>query len=57
LIIDALRAQPIVGGIIPGLVVLSSTRKQDEQANRGKPVNNNPPWYLHQLLTPGSFPV
>jgi len=41
---------PIVGGDIPGLVVLGSTRKQDEQARGSKPVSNIPPWPLHQLL-------
>jgi hypothetical protein len=29
---------PIVGGAIPGLVVLGSIRKQDEQARGSKPV-------------------
>lgn len=28
------RAQPILGGATPGLVVLSSTRKQSEQASK-----------------------
>jgi hypothetical protein len=35
---------PIVGGVIPGLVVLGSIR---EQARRSKPVRNIPPWPLH----------
>jgi hypothetical protein len=42
-----------VGGVIPGLVVLDSIRKQAEQARGGKPANNIPPWPLHQLLLPG----
>jgi hypothetical protein len=41
-----------VGGAIPGQVVLSSIRKQAEQARGGKPVSNIPPWPLHQLLYP-----
>ena len=43
---------PIVGGAIPGLVVLDSIRKQVEQARGNKPVSNIPPWPLHQLLLP-----
>ena len=46
------RAQPIVGGAIPGLVVLGSIREQAEQARGSKPVKNIPPWPLHQLLLP-----
>jgi hypothetical protein len=42
----------IVGGAIPGLVVLGSIRKQAEQARESKPVRNIPPWLLHQLLLP-----
>ena len=38
---------PVVGGAIPGLVVLSSIRKQAKQARRSKPVSNIPPWPLH----------
>lgn len=45
---------PIVGGAIPGLVVLGSIRKQAEQTRGSKPVRNIPPWPLHQLLSPGS---
>ena len=41
---------PIVGGGIPGLVVLGSIREQAEQARGGKPVKNIPQWPLHQLL-------
>jgi hypothetical protein len=41
---------PLVGGAIPGLVVLGSIRKQAEQARGSKPVKNIPPWPLHQLL-------
>jgi hypothetical protein len=43
---------PIVGSVIPGLVVLGSIRKQAEQARESKPVRNIPPWRLHQLLLP-----
>jgi hypothetical protein len=42
--------RPLVGGTISGLVVLGSIRGQAEQARRGKPVRNIPPWLLHQLL-------
>jgi hypothetical protein len=52
LVIKDGRAQPIVGGALPGLLVLGSIRKQDEQARGGKPVSNIPPWPLHQLLLP-----
>jgi hypothetical protein len=41
---------PFLGGAIPGLVVLDSIREQAEQARGSKPVKNNPPWPLHQLL-------
>jgi hypothetical protein len=41
---------PIVGGAIPGLVVLGFITKQAEQARESKPVSNIPPWPLHQLL-------
>ena len=40
----------MVGGVIPGLVVLSSIRKQAEQAMRSKPVSSTPPWSLLQVL-------
>ena len=43
-----------MGGAIPGLVVLSSVRKQIEQAKGSKPVSSTPPWPLPQLLPPGS---
>ena len=39
-----------MGGIIPGLVVLGPIREQAEQARGSKPVQNIPPWPLHQLL-------
>ena len=48
------RPEPMVGGAIPGLVVLRSIRKQAEQARESKPVSNTP---LHQLLPPGLCPV
>jgi hypothetical protein len=44
--------RPLVGGTISGLVILGSIREQAEQARRGKPVMNIPPWPLHQLLFP-----
>ena len=44
--------RPLVGGTIPGLVVLGSIKKQAEQARESKPVSNIPPWPLHQLLLP-----
>jgi hypothetical protein len=43
---------PIVGGAIPGLVVLGSIRKQAEQTRGSRPVRNILPWPLHQLLLP-----
>jgi hypothetical protein len=43
---------PLVGGAIPGLVVLGSIREQAEQARGSKPIKNIPPWPLHQLLLP-----
>jgi hypothetical protein len=43
---------PLVGGAIPGLVVLGSISKQAEQARGSKPVSSIPPWPLHQLLLP-----
>jgi hypothetical protein len=43
---------PIVGGGIPGLVILGSIREHAEQARGSKPVKNIPPWPLHQLLLP-----
>jgi hypothetical protein len=43
---------PLVGGAISGLAFLGSIREQAEQARRGKPVKNIPPWPLHQLLLP-----
>jgi hypothetical protein len=44
--------RPLVGGNIPGLVVLGSIREQDKQARESKAVKNIPPWPLHQLLLP-----
>jgi hypothetical protein len=43
---------PLVGGTIPGMVVLGSISEQAEQARGRKPVRNIPPWPLHQLLLP-----
>jgi hypothetical protein len=51
------RAQPIVAGAIPRLVVLGSIRKQAEQTRGSKLVSSIPPWPLHQLLPPSSCPV
>jgi hypothetical protein len=34
---------PIVGGVIPGLIILGSIRKQAEQARVSKPVSSTPP--------------
>jgi hypothetical protein len=42
--------RPLVRGTISGLVVLGSIREQAEQARGSKPVENIPPWPLHQLL-------
>jgi hypothetical protein len=42
----------IVGGVIPGLVVLGSIRKQAEQARESKPGSRTPSRPLHQLLFP-----
>jgi hypothetical protein len=36
-------AGPLVGGVIPGLLVLGSIRKQAEQTRGSKPVSNIPP--------------
>jgi hypothetical protein len=44
--------RPLVGGTISGLVVLGSIREQAEEARGSKPVKNNPPWPLNQLLLP-----
>jgi hypothetical protein len=41
---------PLVGGAIPGLVVLDSIREQAEQARGSNPVKNTPSWILHRLL-------
>ena len=50
-------AQAILGGAIPGMVVLGSRRKQAEQAMRSKPESSISPWPLHQLLPPGFCPI
>jgi len=52
LVMERGRTQPIVGGAVPGLVVLGSIREQAEQAMESKPVSNIPPWPLPQLLLP-----
>jgi hypothetical protein len=38
----------MVGGAIPGLVVLGSISKQAEQGMGSKPVNSTAQWPLHQ---------
>jgi hypothetical protein len=43
---------PMVGGAIPGLIVLVSVREETEQARESRPVKNIPPRPLHQLLLP-----
>jgi hypothetical protein len=43
---------PVVGGAIPGLVVIGSIRKQAEQGRGSKPVSNIPPWPVHQFVLP-----
>jgi hypothetical protein len=45
-----MRAQPIVGGATPGLLVLGTIRKQAEQAMRSNSINCIRSWTLHQLL-------
>jgi hypothetical protein len=47
----------MVGGAIPGLVVLGSIRKVADQFKRSKLVSSTPPWSLYQLLPPGSCPA
>ena len=44
--------EAVVGGAIPGLIVLGSIRKQAEQARRSNPVSSIPPQPLHPLLPP-----
>jgi hypothetical protein len=46
----------LVGGAIPGLVVLSSIRKQGEQAKGSKPVSSIPPWPLYPSTPASKFP-
>ena len=46
-----------MSGTIPDLVFLGSMRKQATPIIRKKSVSHTLPWYLHQLLTPGSCPV
>jgi hypothetical protein len=51
------KTQDIVGGAIPGLVVLGSISKKAEQAMGGKLGSSTPLWSLHQFLPPGSCGV
>lgn len=44
------RAQPIVGGYIPGQAVLGVIRGQAETTMKSKPENSLPPWSLLQFL-------
>jgi hypothetical protein len=46
----------MVGGS-PWPGVLSSIRKQAEEAKGSKPVSSTSPWLLYQLLPPGSSPA
>ena len=48
------EAWPVVGGSIPGLVVLGPMRKQAEQVMGSKRVRSTPPWPLNRLLPTGS---
>lgn len=41
---------PIIGGAIPGQVVLGAITKQAEHAMKGEPVSSVPPWLLLELL-------
>jgi hypothetical protein len=54
---QSVRAQLMVSGAIPGLVVLGSLTKQTEQAMRSKPVSSIPRRPLHQLLPPYFCPA
>jgi hypothetical protein len=47
----------IVGGAIPGLLVLCFIRRHGEQTRGGSPVSSTPSRPLHQLLSSGSCPV
>lgn len=46
----------LMGGAIPGLVVLSIT-EQAEKIRDNKPVSSTHLWLLHQLRLPGSSPA
>ena len=48
------RDQTIVGGVISGLVVLVSTKKQAEHTMGSKTVSSTAPWVMHSLLLLGS---
>jgi hypothetical protein len=47
----------MVGGTVPGLMLLGSIRRQVEQAMGNKPGSIISLWALHQLQPPGSCPV
>ena len=51
------KAQPIVGGGIPGLMVLGPIKRQTEWTMRSKAINNTSPWTLHQFLTHSFCPA
>ena len=57
LIIKGGKSQPIMGGAIPGLVVLGYITKQAELARGSKLVSSTPPWLLHPLLPLSSYHV
>jgi hypothetical protein len=52
-----MRAQPMEGCVISGLVVLGCIQKQAEQSMLRKPVSNMPPRPQHRLLPPGFRPI
>lgn len=43
------RAQPVVGGATPGLLILASIRKQTEQTTESKPVSSTSLLLLHHI--------
>ena len=48
-------AQPIVGGVISGQVVVGSVGNQAEQAMKSKLVSSTAPWPLFSVLAPTSL--
>lgn len=49
------RAQLIVGGNAPGLVILGSRRKQDWETMRNNSGSGTPPWRLHRFSSQSSW--